>query len=250
MIPMHRLRCAEIWGGIRNQDSDVCSAGISASLFSGACEGGKGGDIYYLSVCQSDMLTRIAVADVVGHGQAVSDVSSWLYDALSAHMNDTACNDILAELNGLACKRGIEALTTAIVVGYYTADSHLYFSYAGHHAMLVRNPADGEWTAAKIGVSDGKPANLPLGVDEEVMYEQDRLPLNSGDRLFLYTDGVIEARDSSGELFGERQLLSILREAGGKSLMDMKNTILDAVRDHTGGPLTHDDVTLLAVEVR
>ena len=116
--------------------------------------------------------------------------------------------------------------------------------------MLVRNPSDGEWTAAKIGASDGRHANLPLGVDEDVTYQQDRLRLDSGDRLFLYTDGVIEARDSSGELFGEQQLLSILREAGGKSLIDMKNTILEAVRDHAGGPLTHDDVTLLAVEVR
>ena len=68
---MHRLQCAEIWGGIRNQDTDVCSAGITASLFSGACDGGKGGDIYYLSVCNSDMLTRIAIADVIGHGRAV-----------------------------------------------------------------------------------------------------------------------------------------------------------------------------------
>ena len=85
---MHRIQCTEIWGGIKNQDADVCSRGLTASLYSSACEGGKGGDIYYLSVCGEDKLTRIAIADVVGHGEQVSAVSQWLYDTLQDRMND------------------------------------------------------------------------------------------------------------------------------------------------------------------
>ena len=246
---MHRLQCAEIWGGIRNQDTDVCSAGITASLFSGACDGGKGGDIYYLSVCNSDMLTRIAIADVIGHGRAVSDVSDWLYGALESRMNDAKGNELLAELNALACKRDYKAMTTAAVVGYYTADSYAYFSYAGHHAMLVRRGPGGEWLAAKIDTPESGLSNLPLGVEENVTYIQERIPLSAGDRIFLYTDGVIEAPDKKHDLFGEERLMSILREAADSTLMETKTAVLDAVRAHTGGSLTHDDVTLLAVEV-
>ena len=85
---MLRLQCAQIWGGIENQDQDVCSSTITASVYASACDGGKGGDVYYFSVCAGDKLTRIAVADVVGHGAAVSNVSAWLYTALEARMND------------------------------------------------------------------------------------------------------------------------------------------------------------------
>ena len=63
---MRRIRCAEIWGGVHNCDEDILTSGITASLYSAAADGGRGGDIYYLSVCSSDLLTRIAIADVVG----------------------------------------------------------------------------------------------------------------------------------------------------------------------------------------
>jgi phosphoserine phosphatase RsbU/P len=103
---MHRIRCSEIWGGNTNMDSDVCTGGITASLFSSAADGGKGGDIYYISVCGSDLLTRIAIADVVGHGEAVSQVSDWLYQSLAARMNDGAGNAVLSDVNELACDHG------------------------------------------------------------------------------------------------------------------------------------------------
>ena len=64
------------------------------------------------------------------------------------------------------------------------------------------------------------------------------------------TDGVIEAPNSAGEQFGERALLNVLREAGSDTLMDLKAAVLGAIRKHTGGSLAHDDVTLMAVEIR
>ena len=71
---MHHLSCGEIWGGIRNCDDDVASAGLTASLYSFASDGGKGGDIYYLSLCESNMLTRMILADVIGHGEDVNTI--------------------------------------------------------------------------------------------------------------------------------------------------------------------------------
>ncbi len=246
---MHRMRCAEIWGGIRNQDADVCSAGITAALFSASCDGGKGGDIYFFSVCSTDKLTRLVVADVVGHGKNVSDVSAWLYAELESHMNDVRGDDILKAMNTLACEKGFDAITTAAVVGYYLADGFFYFSYAGHHAAIVRKSQDGTWQAATIDDERDGAMNLPLGVDADGTFSQSRMALSSGDRLFLYTDGVIEAPNASGELFGESRLMAVLRETGSASLLDTKAAVLNAIRDFTGGSLAHDDVTVLAVEV-
>ena len=66
---MYRLKCSEIWGGIKDTDTEVCTGSLTASLFSSSADGGKGGDIYYLGLCGQETLTRIAVADVVGHGK-------------------------------------------------------------------------------------------------------------------------------------------------------------------------------------
>lgn len=81
-----RLECKDIWGGIRDRDIEVSAGKVIASIYSAACCGGRGGDIYYFGVCKGDIITRLAIADVTGHGEAVSEVSQYVYDALKAHM--------------------------------------------------------------------------------------------------------------------------------------------------------------------
>lgn len=247
---MYRIRCAEIWGGIGSREQDVCSAGIVASLYSNAYGSDQGGDIYYLSVCESDRLTRVAIADVAGHGAQVSDVSQWLYDIMEVHMNDTGCDVVLAELNRSAVERGIRALTTAAVVGFYTADSNLYFSYAGHGPVLLRRKGSEEWQPLELDAALTRHSNAPLGVIADTSFDQQQLPLASGDRLFLHTDGLTEAMNATGELFGEERLRRALHKAGACALPDLKRSVLDAVARHTGGRAAQDDVTLLTLEVQ
>ena len=82
-----RLECKELWGGIRNRDSEVSAGNVIGSLYSAACsEGGKGGDIYYFGVCKGGVITRLAIADVTGHGEAVSEISQYVYDTLKAQI--------------------------------------------------------------------------------------------------------------------------------------------------------------------
>ena len=82
-----RLECTELWGGIRNRDSEVSAGKVIGSIYSTACcQGGKGGDIYYFGVCRGGIITRLAIADVTGHGEAVSEISQYVYDTLKAHI--------------------------------------------------------------------------------------------------------------------------------------------------------------------
>ncbi|MFQ5807421.1 MAG: PP2C family protein-serine/threonine phosphatase [Phycisphaerae bacterium] len=247
---MYRIHCSEIWGGIKNEDVDACSAVLTSSLYSSACDGGKGGDIYFFSVCQGDLLTRIAIADVVGHGEKVSRVSQWLYDSLHERMNGGDGGEILAELNRLANERGQDALTTAAIIGFYRPDSSVYFAYAGHHPMLIRRRGTARWQAVPLEVSSAKLANLPLGIEYNVRYDEQFVPVEAGDRVFLYTDGVTETPAPDGQLFGDERLRALLDEVGGKSPYELKTAVLMKLREHAGGELTHDDVTLLAIEVR
>ena len=82
-----RLECKELWGGIRNQNIEVSAGKVICSIFSSPCgEVGKGGDIYYFGVCRGDAISRLAIADVTGHGEAVSEISQYVYNTLKAHM--------------------------------------------------------------------------------------------------------------------------------------------------------------------
>ncbi|MFO0951609.1 MAG: PP2C family protein-serine/threonine phosphatase [Isosphaeraceae bacterium] len=245
---VHHIKCSEVWGGISDHDGEVSTCGVTASLHSKAADGGKGGDIYYVSVCSTDKLTRIALADVMGHGRAVSRTSQWLYEGLHAHMNDTEGNGILARLNELAGEESEKAITTAAVVAFYLNDGHLYFANAGHPPVLVRRRSVGKWEKAALD-EKSDPGNLPLGILPDVGYDQQREPFSTGDRIFLYTDGVLEAPDPKGNLFGLDRLVSTLEATGERSLPEVKAAVLEALRAHTGGPLDHDDITFIAVEV-
>ena len=96
----------------------------------------------------------------------------------------------------------------------------------------------------------GRPANLPLGAFADTAYDQELTRLAPGDRLFLYTDGLIEAPDLNGEFFGQERLQAALEEASGEDLVGLKEVVGEILRQHTGGSLAHDDVTFMALEAR
>lgn len=250
MNNVHEMHCAEIWGGIKNQDVDTCSAGLRASLYSSSADGGKGGDVYYVSVCSYGLLTRIAIADVIGHGEAVSDVGHWLYEAVESKVDSLEGHEVLDSLNQYACQRGLEALSTAAVVGVYRSESIAYYAYAGHQPVMICRAGSGAWEELTLPPHDDTPTNLPLGVTRSTRYEQATLPVAPGDRLVLYTDGVIEAPNGRGQRFGKKRLREALANASELPLPELKAGVLDAVRSHTGNGLTHDDVTFMAIEVQ
>jgi sigma-B regulation protein RsbU (phosphoserine phosphatase) len=248
------LVCAGIWGGIRDMDRELRAGGITASLYSSSSDGGKGGDIYYIGVCSGDMLTRVAIADVMGHGQAVSDVSGYVYDSLKTRICDPDSGRILSELNQVARRQGLKAMTTAAVVAYHAESGELSVSYAGHPPFLLRRANERTWSVAEPDDEDDQrdapPTDLPLAVIPDAAYRRQVIPVASGDRLFVYTDGVTEAPDPDGNLFGTKRLRRVLEANGDAPLPQLKSALLDALHRHTGNGLTHDDVTLIAIEVR
>ena len=81
-----RLECKGIWGGIQNRDIEIAAGKFIGSIYSEPSESGKGGDIYYFGVCKGDVISRLAIADVTGHGESVSEVSQYVYESLKAHI--------------------------------------------------------------------------------------------------------------------------------------------------------------------
>ncbi|GAB5403048.1 MAG: hypothetical protein Aurels2KO_12790 [Aureliella sp.] len=248
MSRVHKIGCSEIWGGNRGDELFVETSGVKGCLYSRACDGGKGGDIYYFSVCGSDLLTRIAIADVVGHGDAVSTASGWLFDSLAARMNSADGNLVLEDLNRATTAKGLDAMSTATVAAFYRTENQLSFSYAGHHQLLLQSQGNGSWASLDAEESP-QLSGLPLGVVDSCAYHQQNVTCNLGDRLFLYTDGLIEAMNSAGEQFGVERLVEVLSHFdAAEELTTIRQAVIDALNSFTGGNLDHDDVTFMILE--
>ena len=70
-----------------------------------------------------------------------------------------------------------------------------------------------------------------------------------GDRLFVYTDGVIDAPSPEGESFGLERLKNVLDANPEASLSELKSAVLKTLNQYTEKELSHDDVTLIALEI-
>jgi len=245
----YRIACGTVWGGIKPVSLDVCTKGVTVSLHSTATGNDRGGDIYYISVCTSDLRTRMLVADVRGHGERVSEISSWIYQSLQDKMNSVDCAEVLSDLNQMVHTRGSAAITTAAVVSHDISDCKLYYAYAGHPPVLVRR-SRAQWSALVLGTESGQ-ANLPLGVFRSVRYDQGQARVQAGDRILLYTDGLSEAMSpESGEEFGERELLPLLNALADVELANLRDSLVEAVTAFSRAPILTDDCTLMVVEVR
>jgi sigma-B regulation protein RsbU (phosphoserine phosphatase) len=163
-------------------------------------------------------------------------------------MNCLDGDGILNHVNHVSDEYGMDALTTAVVIGYHSANSQLYFAYAGHPPLLVRHQTTGRW--GPLNFSNPRfSGNLPFGVAVETPYDQEQVALSGGDRLFLFTDRVIEAPDRHGRLLGLDPLVATLEETGDRSPAEIKSTVLERLMKHTGARLAHDDVTFMAIKI-
>lgn len=248
-----RLECSGVWGGIRNRDLEIKAGKVVGSIYSAACAGGRGGDIYYFGVCKDARNMRLAIADVAGHGEVVAEVGQFVYNSLQLHMCDINSEVILGEINRLVGSRGLEAMTTAAVVAYNSDKGVASISYAGHPPVLYKGRRDIAWSIAAPFQENVQthdiPMDIPLAVNSGAIYRPVEMPIASGDRLFVYTDGITEAPSPYGDLFGQERLKDILDANAQASLSELKLAVLQAVLQHTKKGLAHDDVTLIALEI-
>ena len=144
-------------------------------------------------------------------------------------------------------------MTTAAVVAYYRQENEARISYAGHPPVLYRRTADKAWSYARPpgrnGQSDGFPINIPLAIDLDTHYGQFSIPMAPGDRLFVYTDGIIDVPNPEGESFGLTRLKDVLDANAKVSLSELKFAVLRALHQYRQEELTHDDVTMIVLEI-
>jgi sigma-B regulation protein RsbU (phosphoserine phosphatase) len=149
--------------------------------------------------------------------------------------------------------RSLDAMTTAAVVAYYSQEREARVSYAGHPPVLYKRVTDKSWSFARPPSRKDKggdhPLNIPLAVAANTSYQQLTIPMTTGDRLFVYTDGIIDAPNPEGESFGLTRLKNVLDANAKVSLSELKLAVLQELHQYTEKGLAHDDVTMIALEV-
>ena len=120
-----------------------------------------------------------------------------------------------------------------------TRSGEMDYVIAGHPAPVLVPRGDAPVLVAGEG--------FPVGMLEQASFEDRRLTLEPGDRLYLYTDGVIEALDADEREYGIARLLAAIERHRDQPLRAAIDAIAAEVRDWSGGRL-QDDVSLLAVE--
>jgi len=144
-------------------------------------------------------------------------------------------------------------MTTAAVVAYYRQENMARISYAGHPPVLYRRADDMTWSYARPpdrkDQRKGSPANIPLAIDLDTQYRQLQIPIAPGDQLFVYTDGILDAPSPEGQSFGFDRLQDALDAIAGSPLSEIKSAVIETLNQYVQKNLTHDDVTMIALEI-
>jgi phosphoserine phosphatase RsbU/P len=195
----------------------------------------------YFDAIQFDLgRAALCVGDVMGKGMPAALVMSNLQALVKAFASAAAPPEQLCEqINRAVCGNLPEGRYITFFYGMFDAASRRFvYSNAGHNPPLLTR-RDGHTARLTEG-------GIVLGLFPERSYEQGAVRLRAGDRLLFFTDGVTEAANASGELFGEERLLRLLVEHRRRSASELLETILSAVADFSGGSF-QDDMTLVAL---
>lgn len=201
-----------------------------------------GGDAFDYAL--SERAVSVAVFDAMGHGQVAGLAAATAVSAYrSARRNG---NDLPAQARAVddAVAQAFPdgTFVTGVLAEIDLSSGALRYLCAGHPAPMVLR-------AGKVVRRLERALRAPFGVSDELPIAEERL--EPGDWLVLHTDGITEARDQHGELFGERRLQDLLeREAAGvQPPAETVRRISRAVLAHQGGDLRDDATIVLAAWV-
>ena len=187
----------------------------------------------------------LVVADVAGKSVPAALLMATMQASLRTIAGDNAPLDALvARLNRYASAYSLDGrrFTTAILGSYDPASGELIYVNAGHNAPVVRRINQSMEFLDKGG--------LPLGIEPSAVYETGTVSLRAGDTLVMFTDGVVEAFNESGEEFGNGRWLNAIRNLPPGTAAQALQYLMRHVDDFVGATRQSDDITCLVFQCK
>ena len=208
---------------------------------------GIGGD-YYDFLSLSGGRWGIAVGDVSGKGIGAALLMASLQaslraQALHSHLDLPA---IIGGVNQLVHESSPTSLFASLFYAEYEpASRRLQYVNAGHNPPIVVRPRTRSCELFHL-----RAEAVPIGIYPEVQFEATQFQLAKDDILVAYTDGITEAANTSGQLWGMERLESLLRSCGRMTPDEIVERILAEVSDFANDERQRDDVTLVVMKVQ
>lgn len=200
----------------------------------------------------------VYIADAMGHGASAAIMTAMAYTAcnlISDIIKDAAIfNDspaqLLTRMNHVifgAVKGKISMTCFAVLFDFNKGE--MIYSNAGHNFPFVIFPGDPGSAKPSAPQSLSLSGN-PLGVDGQSKYDEKRRPIRAGERLFMFTDGLIECRSPSGNMWGRKALSMTLQAAAqSSSVEEFRDAVVGKAFGFFGTVPISDDVTTVVAEV-
>src|SRR6266404_810310 len=182
------------------------------------------------------------VADVTGHGGPAALIASMIKVAMQSVVpcaHDP--REVLRGLNRILFRQLHNQLVSAAYLWLDTENHKALYSAAGHPPLL-------RWREGKLEPIESN--GLLFGVIPDPDYPVCDLPIRTGDRFLLYTDGVIEPENASGDSFGDWKLEQVVRNNQSRPPSELSDQLLSEIRLWQPASLAqHDDITLIVIDV-
>jgi sigma-B regulation protein RsbU (phosphoserine phosphatase) len=201
---------------------------------------------YYDFVTVDGARLGVLIADVAGHGVPAALIASMVKVALSSQVScwsDPAA--VVSGLNQVLCKQQTGQFVTA---GYLLLDlkeKTAFYSGAAHPPLLL-------WRGLQKEILQFQENGLPLGFRPHETYASVPIRLVPGDRILMYTDGIIETAHPSGDLFGEERFKAFIKEYSNLPADRFADSLLHDLAAWSGrkaGRAQEDDVTLIVADI-
>jgi sigma-B regulation protein RsbU (phosphoserine phosphatase) len=204
------------------------------------------GDLYDFTAVRPGSI-GILVADVTGHGVPAALVASMVKIAVSTQTGlygEPA--KIITGLNSILCHEAFGQYATAVYVYFDEANRVARYSAAAHPPPLL-------WRRSTQTLHKLNEPGLLLGVRPDEKYLETEFTLLGGDRLLLYTDGLIEAENAAGQSFGDvvlAQFIEAQQNLGAEPFVEQLLKEVLAWSRESGRPGQSDDITVVVVDVK
>ena len=248
----HRLKCAETWASNQGTSSVADLPGLRVWVHSTPFGPGEaGGDVHYVSVCPSCIVSRIALADVSGHGRAVELLGAKLQELMQTYLTALEQTRLMRDLNE-AVKVELDGVqyATMVAVGFHGRRGLLVMTNAGHPPAFWYRASRHEfaWFEPRGAQAGLGVRGTPLGLLPNVSYDRMIVKPDPGDLIVLYSDGVSEATNPAGEELGRDDLMTLARALNPTSAETFGMQLVEAVSEFRGGREPEDDETIIVLQ--
>jgi phosphoserine phosphatase RsbU/P len=212
---------------------------------------GMSGDYYdFLDLAPGKL--GLLVTDVVGKGIPAALLMASVHGCVRTHaprLGDR-CGEVLSLLNASLYESTDAAMFATVFYAVYDESTRmLTYANAGHEQPLLLRQEAGRPEAGSFVRQSLDPLTPPAGMFPSLAPLHASVQLVPGDWLLIFTDGVTEAPDESGQEFGRERILAVMERNLDEDAGQMRDAILAALAGHTRGVVQTDDVTLIAAHV-